>query len=231
MDMLEFACPNCGKTLRLPKRLAGKQAKCHACGEVVDLASVTAEREPPAAPKSGHARPRTLRKNTRRSSGLGRCKTCRKPVAKSAKTCPHCGAKGPIEEQAQKAAAIGCAVILLGAIALAVGPCSSVFRTDPKVKAHEEKYGNKLEAFVAAQQFVEKRLLSPGSASFGWQGSEECVTDLGDGRYEVKGWVDSDNAFGAKIRNNFRCVVRHDNGTWRLEVIVLRDRLGNVILE
>ena len=80
--------------------------------------------------------------------------------------------------------------------------------------------GNKVEAWVAAQNIVEKRLKSPSTASFGGlfsgQTSDTCVTALGDRRYRVKGWVDSLNSFGATVRADFSMVLQEDDsGNWR----------------
>jgi len=87
---------------------------------------------------------------------------------------------------------------------------------DPETKAKREKYGDKISAFVMAQKFVEQNLKSPGSAEYGWQTADECVTELGNGEYLVKGWVDAQNSFGAKIRNNFSLKLTYmGNDKWR----------------
>lgn len=68
--------------------------------------------------------------------------------------------------------------------------------------------GKAIDAWVMAQNFVRKALLSPGTASFGGMFSErqdpqQCVMFLGKGHYRVQGWVDSHNAFGGLIRKRF----------------------------
>ena len=65
------------------------------------------------------------------------------------------------------------------------------------------KNKDKAYAWVMAQNFIEPHLKSPSTADYGWQTSEECVTDMGDGRFVVKGWVDAQNAFGATVRSEF----------------------------
>ena len=86
------------------------------------------------------------------------------------------------------------------------------------------------DAWVMAQEFVKDRLKSPGSASFGsvlkdYQDPKDCVSELGDGRFRCRGWVDAQNTFGGLVRTNFDCVIRHDkDGKWYLESIELLNR-------
>lgn len=71
---------------------------------------------------------------------------------------------------------------------------------------------------VACRDWVKDRLKSPGSADF----SGEAVSQ--DGKtYVVTGAVDSDNSFGAAIRNHYRCEATHDDGR---SVLVSLDGLG-----
>jgi len=83
-------------------------------------------------------------------------------------------------------------------------------------------------AWIMAQDFVKKRLVSPGSADFGGmfeQSFEDCVTDLGKGRYLVKGWVDSQNRFGAELRSNFTCTLTYlGNDQWQCEWLHILER-------
>ena len=75
-----------------------------------------------------------------------------------------------------------------------------------------------VEAWTMAQLFLEDHLKSPSTASYGWQTSDDCVTNLGDGVYQVKGWVDSQNGFGATVRMKFVVKVKDagDGNTWSL---------------
>jgi hypothetical protein len=61
--------------------------------------------------------------------------------------------------------------------------------------------GNKVEAWFLAENDVKNTLNSPSSASFpGYDDS--YVSDMGNNRYIVRAYVDADNAFGAKLRQN-----------------------------
>lgn len=78
------------------------------------------------------------------------------------------------------------------------------------------------EAWTVCQQFVERRLKSPASAKWA-AGFNDFTTHLGNGRYQAKAWVDSQNAFGAMLRTNFECTVAHVKGDdWRLETLNFR---------
>jgi hypothetical protein len=58
-------------------------------------------------------------------------------------------------------------------------------------------------AQIMAEDFIKQRLLAPASASF----AGETAAYSGGNRYRVTGYVDSQNAFGAKLRKRFVCVV------------------------
>lgn len=79
-----------------------------------------------------------------------------------------------------------------------------------------------IDAWVMAQQFVEDKLKSPSTASFGgvfsgdYQDPDSVVSDLGGGKYRVRAWVDSQNSFGATIRTRFVCELEdRGGGSWR----------------
>lgn len=63
----------------------------------------------------------------------------------------------------------------------------------------------------ACEEFVEKRLKSPSTAEFDTQVSGS------DGAYTVTGTVDSQNSFGAMIRNDFNCEVHESGDQWVLD--------------
>ena len=44
---MQFSCPNCGKMLSAPDELAGKQAKCKVCGQVITVPGAPVEEERP----------------------------------------------------------------------------------------------------------------------------------------------------------------------------------------
>ena len=74
------------------------------------------------------------------------------------------------------------------------------------------------------RQFVERRLKAPASAKFP-DASDATTTDLGDGKFRVLTYVDSQNGFGALIRNTVDCTVHWTDGTnWSLDDLTLKGR-------
>ena len=139
------------------------------------------------------------------------------------------------------------AAILVGLVAWAFESCSSDLTPSPEEQARrnaekekeqaqreaerrkEREYGTKIGARIMAQDFVKERLVSPSSADFGGifggQSYSNCVTDLGEGRYRVRGWVDSDNRFGAKLRITFSGTLKYvGTNKWRCESMDMRER-------
>lgn len=60
----------------------------------------------------------------------------------------------------------------------------------------------KRDAWVCAIDVVENRLKSPSSADF-CSYPEATITDLGNNRYKIQGYVDAQNSFGATVRSKF----------------------------
>ena len=84
-------------------------------------------------------------------------------------------------------------------------------------KSARDIYGDEFCAWIMAKQFVEDRLKSPGTAEYGWQSQDECVTDLGGQQYRIEGWVDAQNSFGAKMRSDFTLTIQYQgNRNWHL---------------
>ena len=71
--------------------------------------------------------------------------------------------------------------------------------------------------WVDAEDAVKLELKAPSTAKFPWF-DESYITDNGDGTYIVSAYVDADNSFGAKIRNNFSCKVSNEDGSGNGEV-------------
>lgn len=66
---------------------------------------------------------------------------------------------------------------------------------------------DEIGAGVMCEEFIEERLVSPGSAEFQSAG-EYTVTGTGND-YVVSGYVDSDNAFGASLRSDWTCEISY----------------------
>lgn len=69
----------------------------------------------------------------------------------------------------------------------------------------KKKY-TKITAKVFAEEQVKKMLKSPSTASFNWN-ADDNITRLNDTTFYIKGYVDSQNSFGAELRSNYSCTV------------------------
>jgi hypothetical protein len=65
------------------------------------------------------------------------------------------------------------------------------------------------EACNIAHKFVSDRLVAPATADFQRCASTN-ITEEGAGVYEISGYVDAQNLFGAKLRGNYIATVRLD---------------------
>lgn len=64
-----------------------------------------------------------------------------------------------------------------------------------------------VSAQLACQRFVSSRLKAPSTASFA-PFEELSISESGDSKFVVSGWVDSQNSFGAKLRTPYLCSVQ-----------------------
>lgn len=85
-------------------------------------------------------------------------------------------------------------------------PKSTTATTPASKPSSEESYNSARhkdsEAWGCAQDIVTNNLKCPSTAKF-CSFVDATVTHLGNGEYMVTGWVDAENSFGAKIRENF----------------------------
>ncbi len=80
--------------------------------------------------------------------------------------------------------------------------------SDPSTEVTE------LDAEMVAERYVKQLLKSPSTAEF----PSTTAAETGDKTFHVDGTVDSQNGFGAMIRNSFECdVVETGSGTLKIE--------------
>ena len=82
-----------------------------------------------------------------------------------------------------------------------------------------ERKPDKIEIMTFAQLLVEKRLKSPSTAEHPSGTSNYEITDLGDNRYRVSSYVDSQNSFSAMIRTRYTVTIKKSGDSWILESI------------
>ncbi len=77
-------------------------------------------------------------------------------------------------------------------------------------QAADKVDSEKLDAYIAAQHFVDQRLKSPGSAKYPIYNSGYVTITL-PGTYIVKSYVDSQNGFGALLRSDWTVKMHTDS--------------------
>ena len=110
-----------------------------------------------------------------------------------------------------KGCGIGCLGMVLAVVLLALllSFCDS--------NSGDEKASDEFAADVYAKEFVKDRLKSPSSAKFS-SFSDNSIKEIKTNVWEVSGWVDSDNSFGASIRSHFKVTLEYipSRDTWTL---------------
>ena len=74
-------------------------------------------------------------------------------------------------------------------------------------------------AKITCEALVKARLKAPATAEFPG-GYSRFTQDLGNGEYLVRSYVDSQNSFGAMLRQNFTCHVRQ-TGRYNFDLVEL----------
>ena len=84
------------------------------------------------------------------------------------------------------------------------------------------------DAWVMAKELVRQNLKSPSSADFGsplkdYQDPSKACASIEPRAWHCKGWVDSQNGFGAMMRTEFEVVVATSDGArWELREFVTK---------
>ena len=193
--MIHFDCPHCKQAITVPDNAQGKQCRCPGCGGI----SLPAP----------------------------------KPNASTATPLPVCA-----KTQRFTATPAGSAVLgLFLCVGTVAGLCITIrdwiignpaaveqaAREGAAKEAANRKSDKQMEAWTIAQQFVENRLKSPSTASYGgvlsgdYQNPEHTVVALPNNEYLVAGWVDAQNSFGAIPRSHFSIRLKdHGDAKWSL---------------
>jgi hypothetical protein len=101
---------------------------------------------------------------------------------------------------------------LLGCVGLVVVAAVGLYACTASLGGSGEDGGpDQYGAEAACQEFVERRLKSPSTAEF------DTTATGGPTTFTVTGTVDSQNSFGAMVRNEFTCVTTARGEEWVLD--------------
>lgn len=142
---------------------------------------------------------------------LIKCRDCGKDVSDTAPSCPGCGA--PVAKKGGGTIRTGCGC--LGAALLVFILVGLFYPTG------ERNDDTAISACVMAESFVKDRLRAPATADFS-SCSDGSAVKAGD-TWTVRGYVDSENGFGAKIRSQFLVKMTHQpgNDNWRATQVTI----------
>ena len=87
----------------------------------------------------------------------------------------------------------------------------SLFDPTTYYSQSSSKYGiDEYDAWNQAKEVVEDKLKAPSTAEF--CSKSEATIELDGETWTIKGYVDAENSFGAKIRNDFTVVITFSGG-------------------
>lgn len=146
-----------------------------------------------------------------------KCKECRQLISSKASNCPHCGAPNKAPTSLFTWLVLGVVVVV------AFNACSGSGRGGNSTASSEPKCDATM-AHIMAGNFVKERLKAPTTAKFPYTNAAGVsITPLGDCRFAVVSYVDSQNGFGAMIRSRFSATMTStpDGKTWRAADLVI----------
>jgi len=154
-----------------------------------------------------------------------KCKNCGKDIPKNAKECPHCkkDLRNSIEKNPILTVVLIVVIILMGHFLFGGKDDSSSGGSNNSISSSD----NSSAAYVQSKNFIRAALKSPSTADFPF--IDFTANNLGNNRYEVRSYVDSQNSLGAEIRSNWVVVLQYQGGeegdqrNWKLEKMVIND--------
>lgn len=156
-----------------------------------------------------------------------KCPHCGAAMVGAMKFCAACGKRADGTDavppvQKQKSSDAGKVIIILGGVALTLMVLVALVGGGGRGRASSPPGGagaDSIGAWVVCKDFVTQRLKAPSTATFPASNSDGVtITKLDSVQFRVNAYVDSQNSFGAMIRTQYSCTVRHTGGdNWRLE--------------
>ena len=72
-------------------------------------------------------------------------------------------------------------------------------------------------AYAVAQRYAKNAAVSPSTIDWPWADYDKTVKYVGERKYIVRQYFDSQNGFGAMVRTKFTAIIQHgEDDTWRV---------------
>ncbi len=173
-------------------------------------------------------------------ANLTPCKDCGQQISIRAPTCPRCGTLNPGVPEA-KPSLFGCIfsiLMLVGFGYLLYWSYNTIFPTltpaelENRQQEQAQQDRDRLpenrnaQAYFMTRTTINTLLVAPATAEFSSRGNTEIGRLSGtEDQWLVRGYVDSENSFGAKIRSNYQIIFEFEPGSIALKRLVSVDGL------
>lgn len=107
--------------------------------------------------------------------------------------------------------------VLIATLLVLAAAGTAWWLTRPEPPVEKSSTVTTAAAITACEDAVKLQLKAPGTAKFG----DQFVRDGTPA--EVIGWVDSENGFGALVRNRFLCLAHKGQTGWRISEVTFSD--------
>lgn len=160
------------------------------------------------------------------------CKECGKEISKKAEACPHCGFKPKRTSLFTKIVAVVFVLPVFLAVMFGAGQSGSSSSSPPLTPEQiaakrESELQDQRESYarIIAERAITQRLKAPSTADFSGYSDTQVgpLKDGGPNKWIVKGYVDSQNSFGAMLRNNYQVIIEFEEAKHDSSRIVSAD--------
>lgn len=136
---------------------------------------------------------------------------------------------------------LGCAIIIIVSFVVGLSmtmsdnmnnysaPRNVTTTNKPEETKKEQPKITESKAYMISKSFIRPELKSPSSADFPLL--DFRANSLGNNMWDVAGYVDSKNSFGAKVRTDYSVIMTFNDGdwskseNWTLNQLILNDEI------